>query len=164
MQKLLNALVTRLPSCVAETIMNTPALLKQVTYKLLQALDEDCTKLCAKKTGSILQENSYPNMSTFEWDALFREMTDHCQFLRDVLVTTAKCANKHRNHIPPICLCFGILLQQCNCNLSLVQRINTVLLAEGNGKCACAGYVKAILIGNIHHLYKAGVSTILTFF
>ena len=79
MQKLLNAVATRLPSCVAETIMNTPALLKQVTYKLLQALDEDCTKLCAKKTGSILRENSYPNMSTFEWDALFREMTDRCQ-------------------------------------------------------------------------------------
>ena len=28
--------------------------------------------------------------------------------------------------------------------------------------CACAGYVKAILIGKFH-LYKAGVSTILTF-
>ena len=87
-----------------------------------------------KKTGSILRENSYPNMSKFEWDALFREMTDRCQFLRDVLVTAAKCANKHRNHVPPICLFYAILLQQRNRNLSLVQRINTVLLAEGNAK------------------------------
>lgn len=57
-----------------------------------------------------------------------------CSFLRDVLVTVAKCSNKSRNPEPPICLCYSILLQQRNHELSLVQRINTALLSEGNAK------------------------------
>ena len=73
-------------------------------------------------------------MIEFEWDLLLREMSDRCPFLRDVLVTVAKCANKSRNHIPPICLCYAILLQQRNRDLNLVQRINTILLSEGNAK------------------------------
>ena len=73
-------------------------------------------------------------MIQFEWNLLLREMSDRCPFLRDILVAVAKCANKSRNHIPPICLCYAILLQQRNRDLNLVQRINTVLLSEGNAK------------------------------
>ncbi|CAB4024531.1 Hypothetical predicted protein [Paramuricea clavata] len=73
-------------------------------------------------------------MIEFEWSSLLREMSERCPFLRDVLVTTAKCANKNRNHVPPICLCYAILLQQRNRDLNLVQRINTVLLSEGKAK------------------------------
>jgi hypothetical protein len=73
-------------------------------------------------------------MIEFEWSSLLREMSERCPFLRDVLVTTAKCANKNRNHVPPISLCYAILLQQRNRDLNLVQRINTVLLSEGKAK------------------------------
>ena len=66
-------------------------------------------------------------MIQFEWNLLLCDMSDRCPFLRDILVTMAKCVNKSRNHNP-------ILLQQCNCDLNLVQKINTVLLPEGNGK------------------------------
>ena len=115
-------------------MLNISSLKNQVIYILLQGLDKACTKLCVKKGGSILRNKTYPGMIEFEWDLLLREMSDRCPFLRDVLVTVAKCANKSRNHIPPICLCYAILLQQRNRDLNLVQRINTILLSEGNAK------------------------------
>jgi hypothetical protein len=115
-------------------VLKIPSLKKQVTYKLLQEIDEDCKKLCAKKDGSILREKKYPDMIEFEWSFLLGEMSKRCPFLRAVLVTAAKCANKNRNHVPPICLCYSILLQQRNRDLNLVQRINTVLLSEGKAK------------------------------
>ena len=104
-------------------MLKIPALKKQVTYKLLQEIDEDCKK----------REKKYPDMIKFEWSFLLGEMSKRCPFLRDVLVTAAKCANKNRNHVPLICLCYSIL-QQRNRDLNLVQRINTVLLSEGKAK------------------------------
>jgi hypothetical protein len=119
---------------VAEAVLRIPSVKKHIKYKILQEIDEDCTKLCSKKNGSILQKNDYSDMVKFEWSSLFQEMSVRCSFLRDVLVTVAKCSNKSRNPEPPICLCYSILLQQRNHELSLVQRINTVLLSEGNAK------------------------------
>ena len=115
-------------------MLEIASLKKQVIYNLLQELDKVCTKLCAKKGESILRNKTYADMIQFEWNSLLREMSDRCPFLRDILVTVAKCANKSRNHIPPICLCYAILLQQRNRDLNLVQSINTVLLSEGNAK------------------------------
>lgn len=132
--KLVNTVSTRLPSLVAEAVLRIPSVKKHIKYKILQEIDEDCTKLCSKKNGSILQKNDYSDMVKFEWSSLFQEMSVRCSFLRDVLVTVAKCSNKSRNPEPPICLCYSILLQQRNHELSLVQRINTVLLSEGNAK------------------------------
>ena len=74
------------------------------------------------------------DMVKFQWSSLFQEMSGRCPFLRDVLVTVAKCSNKSRDPEPSICLCYSILLQQRNHELSLVQRINTVLKSEGNAK------------------------------
>lgn len=132
--KLLNTVKSRLPSLVAEAVLRIPSVKKQIEYKLLQELDENCTKLCSKKNGSILRNKDYTDMVKFQWSSLFQEMSSRCSFLREVLVTVAKCSNKSRDPEPPICLCYSILLQQRNHELSLVQRINTVLLSEGNAK------------------------------
>ena len=57
-------------------------------------------------------------MANFQWNSLFQEMSDRCSFLRDVFVTAAKCRNKYRDPEMPICLCYSILLQQRNHDLT----------------------------------------------
>ena len=89
--KLLNTVRSRLPSLVAEAVLRIPSVKKHIEYKLLQELDENCTKLCSKKNGSILRKE---DMVKFQWSSLFQEMSGRCSFLRNVLVTVAKCSNK----------------------------------------------------------------------
>mgnify|MGYP002803526002 CR=1 FL=1 len=147
--KLLNTVRSRLPSLVAEAVLNIPSVKKQIEYKLLQELDKNCTKLCSKKSGSILRRKDYTDMVEFQWGSLFQEMSRRCSFLRDVFVTVAKCSNKSRDPEPPICLCYSILLQQRNHELSLVQRINTVLLSEGNAK-KMVNFISNLLLSPFH--------------
>ena len=141
--KLANALETRMPSVIVATMYNMPSLKLQFKARLLQDLDECCTELCKRKNPSVLRKNQYPNMVDFNWDALFEELRSRCPILLDVLATVASSKKKH-DVIPPLGLCYGILLQQRNHELSLIQRINTILLSEGNAKKQVCPMVKLL--------------------
>lgn len=101
--------------------------------KILEQLDTDCTELCTKRNASVLRKNDYDNMVSLDWSVIMKEIASRCPILYDIMKTVVKKPNL-TNHIPPICICYGILLQQRNHELSLIQRINTVLLSEGNAK------------------------------
>ena len=79
------------------------------------------------------QENQYPDVAGFDWNSILNEISQRCPFLLDVMTTTVGSKLKP-NTIPSLCLCYGILMQKRNHDLSLIQRINTILLAEGNAK------------------------------
>lgn len=100
---------------------------------ILQELNEKCTELYKKNTPSILRKNQYPDMAGFDWNSILNEISQRCPLLLDVMTTTIGSKVKP-NTIPSICLCYGILMQKRNHDLSLIQRINTILLAEGNAK------------------------------
>lgn len=72
-------------------------------------------------------------MVDFSWDALFEELQSRCPILLDSMSTVVN-SKKKCDVIPPIGLCYGILMQQRNHELSLIQRINTILFSEGNAK------------------------------
>lgn len=88
---------------------------------------------CAKeKKPSILRKNKYPDMVDFSWDALFEELQSRCPILLDVMSTVVK--SKKCDVIPPLGLCYAILMQQRNHELSVIQRINTILFFRGECK------------------------------
>lgn len=132
MNKLANALQTRLPSIIVSTIYNVTSLKLQFKARLLQELHADCVELCKRKKPSILRKNKYPDMVDFSWDALFEELQSRCPILLDVMSTVVK--SKKCDVIPPLGLCYAILMQQRNHELSVIQRINTILFSEGNAK------------------------------
>lgn len=101
----------------------------QMKSKLLQQLDTDCTALCTKRNASLLRQKDYNDMVNLDWNKILNEMSCRCPILYDVLTTVVK---KLENAVPRICLCYGILMQQRNHEMSLIQRINTILLTEGN--------------------------------
>jgi hypothetical protein len=74
-------------------------------------------------------------MAGFEWQKLSSEMSIRCPFLLDVLLTVMdKSKEECIEIIPRLGLCYAILMQTRNKDLSLVQRLNTVLLTNGNAK------------------------------
>ena len=72
-------------------------------------------------------------MTGFEWQKLFSEMSK--RFLLGVLLTVMNTAKEECDKVMPrLGLCYAILMQTRNRELSLVQRLNTVLLTNGNAK------------------------------
>ena len=80
-------------------------------------------------------------MSNFSWDAVTLEMSDCCLVLLDPLLAATGYSKDEVNDVSPcIGLCCAILLQTRNHELSLVQRLNTVLMTNGNAKKQVIGY------------------------
>lgn len=101
--------------------------------KILQQLDSDCTELCKKNNPSILRQKGFEDMVNLDWNKVLQEMSSRCPVLFEVMKTVVKKQNL-QNHVAPLCMCYGILFQKRNHELSLIQRVNTILLAEGNAK------------------------------
>lgn len=133
MLKLINAVNTRIPSVVVSIMYKVPSLKMLFQAKMLQELDEHCTELCKKKNPSVLRKNQYPDMVTFDWKAVLLEISKRCPLLLDVMATIVGSSTKP-NVIPVVGLCYSILMQKRNHDLSLIQRINTILLSEGGAK------------------------------
>ena len=132
MTKLTNAPQTRLPSVIVSTMYNVPSLKLQFKTRLLQELQADCVELCKRKKPCILSKNKHPDMVDFSWDALFEELQSWCPILLDIMSTVVNFKKCHV--IPPLGLCYAILMQQRNHELNVIQRINTIFFSEGNAK------------------------------
>ncbi|XP_028394494.1 uncharacterized protein LOC114518688 [Dendronephthya gigantea] len=74
-------------------------------------------------------------MAVFDWKKLVSEMSSRCPFLLDLLLVVMKKTKEDLHDIlPRLGLCYSILMQTRNRELSLVQRLNTVLMTNGNAK------------------------------
>ncbi|XP_070571411.1 uncharacterized protein [Ptychodera flava] len=108
---------------------------------ILLQLNYDCEKL-TKKTGkecSILRSKMASHMNKFEWEAILKEMKDRVPDLLNVLVTTTVPVHRESVNLSkcgiariyPLCTVYGIMMQQRNRELSLLQRMNTMLMSAG---------------------------------
>lgn len=134
MMSLISAVKTRSPQAIISEIFCISALQKQCELQLIMQLDKDCTDLCLRSKPSILRKNKFPGMSTFDWKLIIEEIKSRCPILLKVFVTVMgkMSTEKLDQFIAPLCTCYAIMMQKRNHELSLVQRVNTVLLAEGN--------------------------------
>lgn len=111
--------------------------------KFLVEVAEQCDNLGRTKKGerpSILKDKSYEAMKNFSWEKIIQEGRERCPDVLDFITTV--CAPAHRensnkvkkgeNRIPSIGLAYGVLMHQANQQLSLVQRMNTMILCHGH--------------------------------
>jgi hypothetical protein len=77
----------------------------------------------------------FSNMNSFSWDELVTELSDRCPVLFNaLLVAMGRSKEEVKDVGPRIGMCYAILMQTRNHELSLVQRINTVLMTNGGAK------------------------------
>lgn len=105
------------------------------TEIVLTHVDRECSMLCWRQQPSELRNNDFPNMNTFSWEKLTNEMANRCPVLLDVLLTAMGYSKENIDKIAPrLSMCYAILMQTRNHELTLVQRLNTILMTNGNAK------------------------------
>ena len=119
--------------------MEIPQLKKCVTVLFLEDVNEKCKKLCAitkyKEKPSVLRisREQQRNLADFKWIDVLREMKERAPEILNILMTIAAPSIKNDNsQVAPICNAFGILMHTRNRELSLVQKLNSVVLGAGN--------------------------------
>jgi hypothetical protein len=77
----------------------------------------------------------FSNMNSFSWDELVTELSDRCPVLFNaLLVAMGRSKEEVKDVGPRIGMCYAILMQTRNHELSLVQRINILLMTNGGAK------------------------------
>ena len=124
-----------MPSNITTVIASIDSLTRSFKENVLHELDKECVKLCKKSEPSELRKNSFNNMAAFDWKKLASEMSSRCPFLLHLLLVVMNKTKEDLNEIlPRLGLCYSILMQTRNREVSLVQWLNTVLMTNRNAK------------------------------
>lgn len=117
--------------------MEIPQLKKCVMVLLVEDINEKCKKLCSKtkERPSVLRvsREQRRNLADFKWITLLREMKERVPEVLNILMAIAAPRVKDDNsQVAPLCTAFGILMHLRSRELSLVQKLNTVIIGTGN--------------------------------
>ena len=145
--KLSRSLETRIPSAVGEIISNIPNLFYAVKNIISRQINISCRNLCKKVDGSILYNNDYNGMSELDFQLIWNELCEHNSYFIDILNSLSGQCYSIEN-IPPniqvkYCFIYSILMNTRWQSLSLVQRVNTILMVDGG--CSKKVYIQLLL-------------------
>ena len=89
---------------------------------------------CAQEPSVLcVSRKDQKHISEFKWISILQEMKDKAPDVLDFLTTIAIARIKEDEaQIAPLCSAFGILMNLRSRELSLVQKINTVILGAGS--------------------------------
>ena len=118
--------------------MNIPSLRNAVKSIFLKEVDLQCGKLCARMSAqpSASREPSRnpKSLVEFQWQTKLSEMKERAPDMLDFMVAMAvpKLKGNDGRQVMPLCTAYGILMNVRCRELSLVQKLNAVLLGVGN--------------------------------
>ena len=84
-----------------------------------------------RSTNSLLMQKNYTGLCSLNLDDIVQEMRHFCPTVYDILSTMLDMDNKEKKN-PTLCLVYGLIMFRRFHELSLFQRINTLILIEGN--------------------------------
>lgn len=137
-KKILGAIEFANPSVLAEAVMKISSLRNAIKGLYLKEVDDQCTKLCARSHAepSVLRvpTSQHKFLVDFSWDNIMAEMKERAPDVLDFLVAMAvpKLKGSDGRQVMPLCTAYGILMNVRCRELSLVQKVNAVLLGIGN--------------------------------
>ena len=99
----------------------------------MKAADAELINVARRDPPSVLRKRSYGGLCQEDWMVeVTSELTSRCPVVAKILSCLFDCnlANPGKK-LPPICLVYSIIMfLRCH-ELSRIQRINTVVLAQG---------------------------------
>ncbi|XP_078365968.1 uncharacterized protein LOC144650183 isoform X2 [Oculina patagonica] len=126
------------PYEVAQAAMKISSLRNAIKNVFLNEVDAQCTSLCARKRTqpSVLRVpgEHHKTLVEFCWNDILTEMKERAPDVLDFMVATAvpKLKGNDGRQIMPICTAYGILMNVRCRELSLIQKMNAILLGVGN--------------------------------
>ena len=153
------AVASRVPAVIAASAWEVCEIRTSLKKMHLEEIVQECENMAKYTHGhkpSVLRDKSFSAMLNFNWATLLNEARNRCPTLLDVV--TAICNRRDEENVlrsgaqrvAPIGTILAMLLHQYNRTLSLVQRVNTVLLANGHVE-------KKVILRNLSFTRDCGV-------
>ena len=162
------------PYEVAEAAMKIPSLRNAVKNVFLEDVNIQCSNLCARKSTqpSILRVPSehHKSLTEFNWTNILKEMKERAPNVLDFMVAMAvpQLKGNDGRQIMPLCTAYGILMNVRCRELSLIQKMNAVLLGVGSAtkrvrQCLISFYYSYILDNRYYYCLFLKFNLIRTF-
>ena len=135
-QKVIDEIIKGSPTYLVKIVMDIPEIKICVFELILKRINEQCQKLCSrsKERPSLLRvrRKDHKSINTFRWVDILREMNQTAPDVLDVLVMIAASKVKEDgSQLPPLCVAIGILMNTRSKDLSLIQKLTSVMLGTG---------------------------------
>ncbi|XP_028417961.1 uncharacterized protein LOC114542661 [Dendronephthya gigantea] len=115
--------------------------------QILVEAHKELIEVARRSDASVLRERSFDGLSAEDWmSKVLDELVSRCPFAHQILSTLVESTIYPEKKLPAVCLIYGIIMfLRCH-ELSRIQRINSVLLIEGQAP-----------VNLIAHLHKYGI-------
>ena len=95
-------------------------------------MQNELLDVARKETNSILRQKDYNALSSLSFHGILDEMKNRCPTVFQILSNMLQYdVNREKNTASLVLMYAVLMFRRCH-ELSSIQRINTVLLAEGN--------------------------------
>ena len=99
---------------------------------------QQCTKLCVKTKGTpsvlCLSRKDQNKLTSFTWMQILNELKDRAPDVLEILTTIAVPNLNDGRQVVPLCAANGVLTNQRCKELTLIQKVNTILLGTGSAE------------------------------
>ena len=103
-----------------------------------KAISYEIKTLCSNRVNSVLKSKDRLHLSKFPWTDVVNEIIEHCPLLFSLLFATTKTKAEKPSRLNFICAIVCMLAKFHNSNMSLLQRLITVILYAGHtGTAVC---------------------------
>ena len=149
-RNILCAVQLAIPHQIAEAVMKISSLRNAIRNVFFKEVDAQCAMLCARKRSepSVLRVPSerHKNLVEFCWNNILTEMRERAPDVLDFMATVAvpKLKRNDGRQVMPLCTAYGILMNVRCRELSLVQKINAVLLGVGGATKRVSEFVSFV--------------------
>ena len=107
-----------------------------IKLQLLKEINDQCQALCVRTRGepSVLKDTSVKSLESLEWSKVLSEMKERVPDVLDFIATIATPRLKKNvdDQVPPVCVIYSMMMNQRWQELSLVQKIATIILGIGH--------------------------------
>ena len=126
---------TRNPSCIAATLMKIKPMQRALLQEIVKEIRVEEKRMGVRKRGDVsyLMRKDFQAMETFSWTEVVQEGCKRHPLLITLLAQSLLAKDdmaKLEEHIPRLGMLYGMLMQGRNQELSLVQRVNSMVLYD----------------------------------
>lgn len=100
--------------------------------EMLCQVDKELVNAARRETSSVLRARGYDAMSTLSFTEIIKEIQTLCPTVFSFLSHMIFLSGSPENKTVPLALIYGIIMFNRCKEMSRIQRVNTVLLTEGD--------------------------------
>ena len=100
--------------------------------KLLCRVDSELVEVARRDTRSVLRFRDFDGMSTLDFTEIIKEIQTLCPTVFSFLSQMILLSNSPEKKTVPLALLYGVIMFNRCKEMSRLQRVNTVLLSEGD--------------------------------